>query len=842
MTHATPYQPLPFVFGAALVGILADRFLSVPLVVWGGLIVVAIIGWSVLTFRNTEKPVLSTLFLLVAVGAAFGLRHHVQWNRFAPNDIGFYATESGGPACVRGMLAELPRFLPKQPDDPSRLIPLQERTLFTFRAEALRDSADWISVTGKVSVAVDGNCGNYRYGDRLELYGQLSKPLGPRNPDDFDVATSLRCRRILSILRVPSPDGVILHEKGNWSPGRMLESIRRQGRANIEHCMNSRCAPLATAMILGLRDGVDEETTQTLLETGTLHILAISGLHVGLVAATVGLFLRLGGISRRKTAVVLIGVVLIYLLLTDVRPPAIRATVLVFVVSTAMFSSRKSLAVNTLCATALIVLAANPTELFQFGAQLSFLATGAFLWVSSPPKRLRFPSKHAAKNGDEERLSDVEQLESDRWISLQYAEKLLLGIAALFLVSLTIWIVSTPLILARIHLFTPIALLVNPLLWLPLTAALLSGFAVMIFGAVPIFGNIFGWTANLSFDTLLEMIAFFQRLGGHYWLPGPPVWWNVVFYGAFVLLTFFPLRRPSPKFIATLFIGWIAVGVGVGIFERLERCWSDRLTVSIASVGHGTGILIVTPQSRTVIYDIGCFSSPKRAGDVMSRILWRYGKMRIDAVVLSHADADHYNGVVALTERFRIGEVLVSSYMFEKQDRGLDLLRHTLSERNIPIRPVGDGDDLAAYGLPDTKILHPPKDDFEDRDVSNACSVVLLLEHRGGRLLLPGDLDGRTAPFLERQPILCENIVVPHHGGRSRLTEPLLDWTAAQHLAVSGGNFTRNEEFLDDFRQRGFTLHNTFEDGAVEWSRDRYGERWRKFRRVADSPKNHSVP
>ena len=821
------YQPLPFVFGAALCGILLDRFLPVSVAVWGGFIIVAMIGWGTLVFRTKENPVVSTLLLLTAIGATFGLWHHVQWYCFAANDIGFYATEFGGPACIRGTLVELPRRLPKKPDDPGRLIPQGERTAFTFRVDSLRDGVDWISATGNISVIVDGNCEHYRYGDRLELFGQLSKPLGPQNPDDFDLATSLRCRRILSILRVPSSDGVILHENGPWSVCRFLESLRRQGRTNIEHCMNSRCAALATAMILGLREGVDEETTQTLLETGTLHILAISGLHVGLLAATVGFSLALLGISRRKTAVVLIGVVLVYLLLTDVRPPAIRACVLVFVVSTAMFSSRRSLAVNTLCASGLIVLALNPTELFQFGAQLSFIATGAFLWIPSLPKQLRFPSKHAVGD-DEERLSDIETFESSRWISLQYAEKFLLGLVTLFLVSLTIWIISTPLLLARIHLFTPIAPLVNPLLWLPLTAALICGFAVMIFGGVPVLGIVLGFLANLSFDFLIEMIALFQRLGGHYWMPGPPLWWNVVFYSCFVLWTFFPLRKPPTTITVAIFLGWIMVGCVVGLFERIERRWNDRLTVSFTSVGHGTGILMITPQSRAVIYDVGCFSSPKHGGDVMSRNLWRYGKTRIDAVVLSHADSDHYNGVVTLAERFHIDTVFVSPYMFEKQDKGLDHLRRSLIDKNIPVRIIGDGDELD--GLLDAKILHPPKDGFEDRGASNACSIVLLLEHRGCRFLFPGDLDGLTAPFLGHPPISCENVVVPHHGGRSRLTEPLLDWTTPKHLVVSGGNFTRNDELLDDFRRRGFTLFSTFDDGAVEWSRDRFGDRWKSFR------------
>ncbi len=838
----TPYQPLPFVFGASLLGILGDYFLSVPYFVWIGVSVVSLLGWLVLLVRVKTKPVFSTLILLVAIGAVFGLRHHVQWNFFHENDLGFYATELGGPAGVRGTLIDLPRRLPKPPDDPSRPIPLAERTLFTFHAEFLRDGKTWIPVNGKVSVVVEGDRSEFRYGDRLELFGQLSKPLPPQNFGDWDLATSLRNRRILSILRVPSPDAAVRLDQGNWSLGKLLESIRRTGRTNLERCMNSRNAPIATAMILGLREGVDEETTQTLLETGTLHILAISGLHVGLVAATIGLLLAFFGVPRRTTAVVLAVVVVGYLMLTDVQPPAIRATVLVLVVAAAMFTNRRSQTVNTLCATALIVLALNPSELFQFGAQLSFLATGAFLWIPVLPQRLRFPSQ-TVDNPEEEPQAEIEYFESGRWLAFRSVEKFLFGVATLFLVSLTIWTVSTPLILERIHLLTPVALLVNPLLWFPLTAAMLSGFAVMIFGAVPGLGSLFGWFADLSFDALFGMIAFFQHLGGHYWTPGPPIWWNVVFYTGFVALTFFPIRKPPKKILAALFVGWILVGVGVGLFERWERRWNDRLTVSICSVGHGSAILIITPESRAVIYDAGCFSSPKRSGDVLSRALWRFGKTRIDAIVLSHADSDHYNGVATLAERFRIDEVFVSPYMFEKQVPGLDLLREILVDKKIPIRTVGDGDDLATDGLPGLKFLHPPKEGSEDRDQNNACSVVMVLEHRNTRFLFSGDLDSRLSPpFLERPPLHCENVMVPHHGGRSRLTEPLLAWTTPKHLAVSGGHFTRNEDLLDDFRRRGFTLYSTFDDGAIEWSLDRSGERWKRFRTTKETVDRERPP
>ncbi len=809
-------------FGAAIFGIVAARFGGVPFFVWKAIAVVAIIGWGICFLKRF--PFRSTVFLLLAIAAGFGCRHHLRWNLFPSNDIGFYAQEKAGPVCVRGTVIEMPRLLPAPPEDPTRPIAQRERTLFTLHTDSLRDGDRFISVTGKLSVSVEGNRDDLRYGDRVELFGGLSKPNPPQNPGDPDYATSLRNRRILAILRVPSPGSVRRLVPGKPSAGRILETVRRAGHANIERCMTPSNAAVATAMILGLREGIDEETTQTLQETGTLHILAISGLHIGLVAAAALFLLRLFGTSRRRSAVILVGTVIGYLFLTDVQPPAIRATVLVCVVAASMLSFRSTFAVNTLCATALIVLLLNPSELFQFGAQLSFIATGAFLWIPRLPTRIFVTPDGREQNEDVSTGSFAGRC-------VRLVEKTVLGITALLLVSTIIWFVSMPLILERIHLFTPIAILVNPLLWFPLAAALSFGFAVMVFGAVPFIGSVLGWFADQSFDILFNMIGYFHELGGHYWLPGPPIWWNVVFYGFFVLWTFFPFSKQKPRLLAGLLASWLIVGVVAVYGGILERQWNDRLTVSISSVGHGSGILIVTPENRAVVFDAGCFSSPKRCGDILSRSLWRAGKTSIDAIVLSHADSDHYNGVLILAERFRIDAVLVSPYMFEKEDGGLDLLRQKLSEKNIPLKEIGDGDDLSAFGLFDSKILHPPKEGFDERAVSNACSVVLTFRHEKIRVLFPGDLDGKTtAPFLERSPMHCDVVMIPHHGGKSRLTEPLLQWTTPKDLVVSGGQFSRNDALLDDLRRRGFSLHNTFDDGAVELSVDRNGATWKHYR------------
>jgi competence protein ComEC len=385
---------------------------------------------------------------------------------------------------------------------------------------------------------------------------------------------------------------------------------------------------------------------------------------------------------------------------------------------------------------------------------------------------------------------------------------------------LTIWLFATPILLQNIHVFTPIAILVNPLLWIPLTAAMACGFITAMIGQIPLIGNIFGFGTDWSFWALLELIAWFQRLGGHYWLPAPPWWWNLGFYGAFAVLTFLPIRQPRWQVLLTALIVWILVGFGAGYYRDFERLRSDRLTLTVLSTGHGNSVLITTPDNRIIICDVGSLTSPQYAANAMSRAIWQFGRTHIDAILISHPDNDHFNGVIVLLDRFSVGAVLISPYTTEMHSEvdlvSWSLLMEQLEARNIPIRVIADGDDLSEYGLPNSLILHPPREDFMEQHVSNATSLVLRFEHRDVGILLPGDLDGRlTSPFLLREPMHTEIVMIPHHGGRSLQTEGLLEWTTPTTLIFSTGRLTHRPERLEEYRQMGYDVRSTFTDGAI---------------------------
>ncbi|MGL6225780.1 MAG: ComEC/Rec2 family competence protein [Thermoguttaceae bacterium] len=815
-------EPLAICLLVACLGILTDRFCSPSLVVWLGLFAASLLSWCLIVSLSQSRPLIPTLLILLAIFATFGSWYNLYWNYFEPNPIALYATTEPQPVCLRGVVCESADHRAAQPVSMGQLIQPEPQTLFLLQVNEIRDREHWKTIAGRLAVVVEGEAALPQIGDTLELYGHLSSPTASKNPDDFDASLYWRTRRVLAVLRVPSPDACIVQKSSLFSLARLFESIRRNAQKNLQFYLTEKASPFASAALLGFREEVDEETNRTLLETGTMHILAISGLHISLIAGSLFIFCRALRLSIRQSVLLLIVFIVLYFFLTDRRPPAFRASLLVLLVCYGLFFNRRLIAINTLSATALIVLICNPSDLFQFGTQLSFLATSVFLWM--PKTETLFRVKKIAP-------IDIHH-SSWRFAFLLVVRVLFLPFFRLFLISLCISLFSLPLILSRIHLITPVALLVNPLLWIPLSIGLLSSLATMLFAWIfPPLAYLTGWSASWAFSLLQDLLDLFHQLPGAYcWFPAPPLWWTLGFYVPILFLTFFPAIRPQRRFIFAGLLIWCLIGWNYGYFRDSVRTQNDQLEIDVLSVGHGASTLILTPENKVLLYDAGCFSRPQIGADVTSRALWSKGKTRIDAIILSHSDTDHFNAVPILAERFTIGAVYVSPYMFLKDNPAIDSLAETLKKHQIPIFLIGQGDWINVDSNVKLSVLHPPKnsmeEDWESVD-ANSTSLVLLLEHRGFRTLFSGDLEKKNysldVPFLESPPTSCPLLLVPHHGGQSTLTESLLKWATPQTLLISGGRFTFKEEVIEQFQKAGYTVFHTMLDGRLRLIVDKSG-------------------
>ncbi len=860
----TSREPLPVCLAALCLGIVTDRMSGVPPFMWGTLFLILAVLWLLSprlwrhgnelkhATQSDHRLLVSSVVLLGLIAVAGGLWHHGYWNMYPPDDPGLFQLEQPTPVIIEGKVISSPRWLPAPPDMPGRMLPPSDQTVLTLRATQLRNGIAWEPARGRVSVSVSGKLPDVHYGDTLRIIGKLSHPNRPQNPGDYDQAATLRQQRILSMLRADGGDAVTkLGSAPFLSPGRWLERLRDSARSNMSRYMPKH-ASFAAAMILGVRDEIDPELSQMLVESGVSHIIAISGLHVGLVALGFITLLRLLGLRRKPFAVALALLIFCYLCLTDMRPSAIRATLLVFVACLSIFRGQRKLQINAFAATGIIVLLLNPTSLFQVGAQLSFLATSVFLWFDRSFDvfgRLFERNKVRGITAMQDKEMAIDEITADetllikrRWFHASWSfvrrvfRKIFNTLAGTFVVSTVIWLIVSPLIASQMHVFSPVAILINPLLWLPLTAALLSGFGVMIAGWLcPPLAGTFGVGADLSYDFLAGMIAWFHAMpSGYFWVPGFRGWWLIGFYVPYMVLALFPQLRPKKRWLVVAATCWLLVAVATHYIRQWDDRHNDRMYVRVLSVGHGLCVHVKTPDGKSILCDVGSISSPYKSASVAANSLWDFGDRKIDAVIVSHPDSDHYNGLATLLEKFPADAVYVTPYMFRKEGPAIDAAREAVTNRDIPIVTVSAGGEINRPGFPAMTVLHPsaPEEPHISGDpASNANSLVLLIEHRGHRVLLPGDVESeRKLAFLKVPPQHVDVMLSPHHGSVKKTADELVAWATPDCLVISGGLFTYNPKSKPHFEQSGCCVYETLKNGMVEIVIDRHGVRVRPWR------------
>ncbi|MGL4943291.1 MAG: ComEC/Rec2 family competence protein [Thermoguttaceae bacterium] len=808
---------------AMMLGIGVDRVLSLPLVVWSWMLFAfccaAGLTFFVERFFAAVARCARTAALLAMFAGLAGLWHHLQFSSFPEDDIGLHATREGRPSYVEGIVRTLPRtMLPSE----SNATPFQRgpRTVFVLDVSAIcvtskgtqnatqsTSHSAWQTMSGRVRVIIDGECESLMVGDRIRCLGELMRVAPPANYGEFDQATRLRAERILAALHVSTPEAVTCEAVGDASWSRWLAERRKKVEETFHATMSPRGAVLASAMLLGFRDGLEEEMHSALVETGTIHLLAISGLHLGLAAAAVAYFLSWCRLPREVVIAVTVAATIAYLAMTDIRPPAIRAATLIVVVAIVSLLRLKTISVNTLAVSAIVVLAINPTEMFQFGTHLSFVATGVFLWcLTLPPWRTPLsPRKYPI-------------LARTTSVALGWGRR----VARLFVISFLIWIVLAPLIASQIHIVTPIAVVINPILIVPLTCSLLLGLATMLASFVcPLLTFPLGAMASWCFETLDSIVMFSHSVPfGYFWTSGIVNWLLILFYVPLVFWTLFPAWRPSQRVLWYGFFAWICLCGATFVVTKYARWFSGCAEITVASVGHGLATVIISPDGRSLVFDAGCLSSPRRAADIVSQRLWRAGLCRIDTLVISHPDFDHYSAVPILLERFAVGEVLVPPGMWQKDDDALRSLADTFKRHKVSIRSVTAGDKLvSSSALVDATFLHPPSSwrDATETMRSNEQSLVMLLRYCGRQILFAGDLDLAAPPFIGTPLASPLDVMqLPHHGGYSASTEPLWTWGHPQSVIVSGGSFVRNEAYIDSLRKRCNIIDDTFRDGAID--------------------------
>jgi competence protein ComEC len=794
----TPFAPAAL---GAMLGVVGDRYWSGGTT--AGWIVVTLLASAIAWMLGRFESWLSVCCVAVAFLGIGAARHHSHWFDLDPDDLSRGNWSSPGLVWVRGNLAD------KMVYRASHEVGRAGATHGTLEVTALSDGKRWVKHSGWVLLSISGDARHLKAGEAVEAAGMLAEITGPLNPGESDARDRYRAQGIRLRLAIDEPSGIWRDPTGALSRWRRwVGACREFSHDRLVERMDQVTAPLASALLLGQREEVDAQDNDAFSRTGTMHLLAISGLHLAaLTLALQWILVRLVGMNRYAAYFGVILLTLIYSGLVGFMPSVVRSVVMSVFACLAVLRDRGSRQGNVMSSAVVVSLLCNPSDLFDVGCQLSYLGVAALIWVVPLAQGLFV-------RGQTHPLDLLERQYEPRW--RHYARMPLVAAVDGVALSLVVWLVGLPLVMLRFHLASPVGVLLNlPLVPMTSIALMAAGMSLLVSFIWPPLA----WPFSKVCSWLLGSTQFLVRQGaalrgGHWFVAGPSWVWVLVFYG---LLAFLVVRSAAGwpgKWPLRFGMGiWVLIGLVVALAPPTPP---KRLEADVLAVGHGLAVIVRSPANHTMIYDCGRMGEPRVGRRVIAPALWSRGVQRIDTVVLSHADSDHYNGLPDLIDRFRIGEVLIPPGFGGPANPEAIRLLALLKLRKIPIRPLAVGDRVDLGHGVDIEVLHPPRD-WLPTAPDNDRSLVLDLSSVGRHCLLTGDLDGAGLPELRALPSRSIDVfLAPHHGGRSANPRWLYDWARPGRVVVSqrpprGGS----ADALSELEARGIPVMRTWRTGAV---------------------------
>lgn len=751
----------------ATVGAAVARFGAVPPPWYWGAVVVGLISWWVIRRRERGRR-LSPAGLWLATAGLAAAWHYQYREVYAADDISVFADESFQPRRLRGWVVVEPAVQEATPSPLRHMPPLPVTTLL-LEVASVETSAGWTAASGRLRVTVEGLLQDIHAGDAVEILGQLSRPPLPDNPGQLDLRALWRDERITAVMRVRHSAATVTRWAcGRWSswPG-VMGAIQCWGEEVLRRHLSGRTAGLAAALLLGDTAALERTEWQAYVRTGVVHVLAISGFHLTVLASFIWVLVRAIGLSRRGAALMVAGLIVGYASLTGARAATVRATAMVCAACLALLVRRPLCLANTFALAWLIVLIHKPTDLFTVGCQLSFLSVFMLIWAGG---RWLVPSP----------VSSLEQLR------LQASHPFYRGIgwviAAVvraYLLSLMMFVALAPLVLYWKNILSPVGILLGPPVMLTSSVALLSGFVTMlasVAGAWAAWGPAVVTEYALAATSGLVHVADGWQIGVTY-APAPGLLWLTGYYLLLVTVVVAP-RGYLSRCLAALCV-WTMLGLASATVPPT----SDELRVTFLAVGHGGCAVLETPDGRVILYDIGSMSGPDITARIVAPYLWHRGIRRIDEIFLSHADMDHFNGLPDLLSMFAVGQISWTPTFADRHTAGVHYVLEAVERRGIPVRIVAAGDWFQA-GAVTFQVLHPPLQGPPGSE--NTRSLVLLVRYAQQQVVLTGDLEGMGQELVQRWSVgPVAVLMAPHHGGKTaNAALPIEgDWAPAAPLA-----------------------------------------------------------
>lgn len=655
--------------------------------------------------------------------------------------------------------------------------------------------------------------------DHIRFRTRFKRPAATQNPGSFNYRRFLDRQNIFLSGFVTSDGWEILQRAKSGGLKKKLEGL-------IDAAVpegDSRA--FLKALILGDRSGIGPPLWNDFQKTGTAHLIAISGQHVGLVAGF--FFVIFVGLLKRSERLLLLFSVrkfaalfsllpaFVYVLLAGAPPSAVRALIMLALGIASLCLHRDFEVYSTLAFAALLITLLDPAAPFGASFQLSFLAVLS-LALFTPPllKLLRVEGKTGRWK---------------KWLAVSLAAT---GAATLG---------TAPLAAYRFHILSFSGLATN--LWaIPAVGVILAVTlpSLLLGPVIPLLGTWGLAAAGYCSRIFLSWI----HLSSEYsvTLAVYPTEGEVLRFYLILALAALVLHRKIRRALVVPLFAALALS-----FLPLGRLLPQDLKVTFIDVGQGDAALVQTPAGKNILIDGGGFLIPGKphpfdvGKEIVVPYLKREGIRRIDLIVLSHPHPDHYGGLQAVVDSIPVGEFWWNGQRFpdETFDRLMANLPKKTALKEVRAPLATDWNDVRLEVVSPSSLLPA-------LGINDNC-LVLRLVYGETSFFLPGDIEKFAEEKIAALPgdIRSTVLKIPHHGSRTSSSVPFIDKVSPRFAVVSlaDGNLFHfpHPGVLEKYERRGIQVFRTDRNGAVTFRSDGKKIRARPFIEPPDSPTGHTA-